>query len=75
MELPTQMRHDMQDYTNATRHARLLQRALIPACSNIQNLYPAPGKKHNGQGMAQHVLGHALSLRGCRQDESNFENM
>ena len=51
-------------YTHATRHARQIRGALIPACSNIQNLYPAPGKKHNGQGMAQHVLGPRFELKG-----------
>ena len=41
----------------------------VPACSDMQYLYPAPGKECREQVWAQHILGHALSLRGRRQDK------
>ena len=56
--------------TSRKRGTILQQRTLlIPACSDMQYMYPTPGKRHKGHKEAQNALGHALSLRGWRLDE------
>ena len=47
---------------------------LIPAYSDMRSLYPTPGRRHKRQLMGHHVLSHALSLRGWRQDEIQTQN-
>jgi len=42
---------------------------LIPAYSDMRLLYPTPGRRHKRPLVGHHVLSHALSLRGWRQDE------